>query len=255
MNSFLHLAEIIKLLTEVGLQKLVIPKNVKKSLRKKAVPVENPLEHSLAKKLSLIRWGDGESQILRKRSIIFQKYEVALREDLIEILKETRSKNPRILLGIPIHALDNTFGFGFRDNLHWLRTLQVMDPHLGDFETFESLHFRLMSKSEFREKLRNHFKNQFESKILFVGSRSNFSLFRAIFPDSEFVETAVRDSYSSLSALQDQIIKDFELDSFVLFVSMGPAGKVLLHRLSKLGFYGLDVGNFGNMPVSGSGNK
>jgi hypothetical protein len=70
---------------------------------------------------SLVRWGDGETAVLRGRGIHFQAAHPALAHALGEILAQDR---PDIAIGVPVRALSGPVWEHFRVRL-WLRTRMV----------------------------------------------------------------------------------------------------------------------------------
>ena len=71
-----------------------------------------------------------------------------------------------------------------------------------------------------------------------------------------FVKCPPRDAFEKTFEIEKEILGIIEknrwgADDFSLAISAGPAGKVLVYRLSKLGYYAIDAGHCWDDPLEG----
>lgn len=215
----------------------------------------------LLKKRNLIRFGDGEFGIYRGKSIHYQPWSAELQAAFEEIKKEyeSNSEGCPFLLAVPKRFM-TVDGF------------QLMKKRVYVSSWAES---RLDFKRSFRQDIPYGDAFLFEKNnrdvylqlwnspvcpknVIFIHNNSqcaeNFA--STYCKNVVFVQCPARDAFSAMEALERDVLQAVEAngwtkDDVMLTVSAGPAGKVLVHRMSKRGFWSVDTGHCWDDPLEG----
>ena len=199
------------------------------------------------KNQSIIRWGDGETNILLGKSIYFQKYNHRLRLMLRDTLF---SDEKNILICIPVDYLKcSIFQLIRQKKLRvWAYTRYVLHSYLRKSRTYgDAFIFRTKSKLN-KEQISLLWDNK--SVILVGSSREKYIDFsRQQKLKCEFVQIDESNAFNKYQETLEKIIeisKNYSNQELRVLISAGPMAKILVHQLSLLGFVSYDIGQYLN---------
>lgn len=215
----------------------------------------------LLKKKSLIRFGDGEFGVYHGKDIHYQPWSAALRNAFEEIKKEyeSNSEGCPFLLAVPKRFMEvNGFLLAKKrvyvsswaqSRLDFKKYFRHDIPY-GDAFLFEKNNKELYSQIW---KSVNCPEN-----VIFI---HNNPVYAERFADTYgknvvFVQCPARDAFGMVDELEKAVLEKIEANSWakedvMLTVSAGPTGKVLVHRMSKRGFWCVDAGHCWDDPLEG----
>lgn len=217
--------------------------------------------NELLKKRSLIRFGDGEFGIYRGKNIHYQDWSAQLQEAFEEIKAEYESDSAccPFLLAVPRRFMTVN---GFRlmrkrvyvsswaeSRLDFKRNFRHDIPY-GDAFLFEK------SNKEIYPRIWNS--EACPKNVIFIHNQPQYAQCFAVTYNKNvaFIQCPARNAFLAVDALMDAVlgtIVDFgwSKDDVMLTISAGPAGKVLVHRLSKRGYWCIDAGHCWDDPLEG----
>lgn len=219
----------------------VLLSNYKESVQ--FIPEESFLK--IAKHRSTIRIGDGEFGMLTsQRSIHFQSAAPELLKQLSQMIREYNDNSPYLLgLNPQIIMPNRVLGpAGFK--------YLFMPQKLG-YRLFFNHHARYCNASYFYFKgtVLPFLKDLSRGKsVILIANQKNITEAKAspIFSESSsvsYIEIPEREAFSELETLITKVKEASDANETILFVSAGPAGKILLYKLSKEGYLGHDIGH------------
>ena len=206
---------------------------------------------------SVIRFGDGELLILFKKGApAFQKYSDKLRNDLLQILFDTR---PNLLLCLP-RLLSNKDEFKkltINSQFYWVRFLRKYSSDLKLLESSElknrlfgdtqvTRFYRGTLDRQLSEEIFNRFKNILKNKEIFIfeGSKTRFGVGNDLLSEAKSVSRVLAPTTNAYERIDE--LKKISLNipkKTLIIVSLGPAGKVISHFLVKRGYQVCDLGH------------
>lgn len=223
-----------------------------------ALNSEESINLLLKERKSLIRFGNGESEIMAGFDMGTQRYHPELRKALIRILKEY-CKDSKYFLALPnwnltvdVKTLKERGNYKiWRYMRYFLWSLNIQRKTEVSF--LEANMFRVGQEGiseELIEKLWLPYKNI----IIVHNSEKYFHWFKNKYPSKNvfFVKIPDRDFFFVLGEKQKEIIEFFpkntiSKDDTVILVSAGPGAKVLCYNLAKMNFLCYDMGNYFHM--------
>lgn len=221
---------------------------------------EDTVEEIL-KKRGLIRFGDGEFGIYREKNIHYQRWFPELK-DIFDKIKSEYEKEPEsspYLLAIPRKFM-TVSGFRLMKKRVYVSSWSESrydfkknfrhDIPYGDAFLFEKDNKDIYSQiwtSDISP----------ENVIFVHNSKKYAKLFANTFEKKvTFIACPAKDAFGDIDKLEQEILSvikknKWKEDDFMLTISAGPAGKVLVYRLSKLGFWCVDAGHCWDEPLEG----
>jgi len=206
---------------------------------------------------SIIRLGDGEISLLFGKSIIWQKYDYFLEQDLIKLIKNY-DKNSPYLLCLPTDFIQAT-----NKKLKKTNRLDIWLPFKIMYMSIfpknniygNGLLFRLMDYFSINLKFAYEDKN-----IIFVANEEviEFADLKTSKKFIKIIPKTQRNSYFEKDEIMNQIYNNmiqFEKTDVVILLSCGPLAKVLAYEISNLGYRALDLGFMFEMPYIGRKKK
>lgn len=236
------LADLQKLLDGEPLVKQEDPIQVKS--------IDETLDYIIEHQSSLVRFGDGEINMLAGRSIPYQHYDEELVSTMREIIGLESTKDLVVCLpdaftdrfkftswAIPFwkEHMDHYMDF-YRELCtdSWYGSTFVSRPYI-DFED------KSQAKGQF-DKLKSIWKNR--DLLIVEGATSRSGVGNDLFAEAKSVKRIVCSSHSAYSRV-DEIEKEIEkhADGRLILCMLGPTAKVLAYRLSQKGHQVLDIGH------------
>ena len=236
------LADLQKLINKDMLGKQLDPIQIK--------GIDETLDYIIENKSSLVRFGDGEINMLAGHSIPYQDYD----EELVSIMRDIIGQESReeIVVCLP-DAFTDRFKFTswaipfWKDHMDhymdfyrelcsdsWYGSTFVSRPYI-DFED------KSQAKAQF-EKLKSIWKNR--DLLIVEGATSRSGVGNDLFDEANSVKRIICPSHSAFSRVQEieQEIEKHAAGRLILCM-LGPTAKVLAYHLSRKGHQVLDIGH------------
>lgn len=236
------LADLQKLINKDRLEEQLAPIRVK--------GIDETLDCIIEHNSSLVRFGDGEINMLAGHSIPYQDYDEELvstmrdiigqesREDLVVCLPDAFTDRFRFTSwAIPFwkEHMDHYMDF-YRElcSDSWYGSTFVSRPYI-DFED------KSQAKSQF-EKLKSIWKNR--DLLIVEGATSRSGVGNDLFDEANSIKRIICPSHSAFSRVHEieEEIEKYAAGRLILCM-LGPTAKVLAYHLSQKGYQVLDIGH------------
>ena len=236
------LADLQKLINKDSLEEQLVPIQVK--------GIDETLDYIIEHNSSLVRFGDGEINVLAGHSIPYQDYDEELvstmrdiivqesREDLVVCLPDAFTDRFRFTSwAIPFwkNHMDHYMDF-YRElcSDSWYGSTFVSRPYI-DFED------KSQAKAQF-EKLKSIWKNR--DLLIVEGETSRSGVGNDLFDEANSIKRIVCPSHNAFSSVYEieQEIEKHAAGRLILCM-LGPTAKVLAYHLSQKGYQVLDIGH------------
>ena len=233
------------------LQKLINKEILEKQLDSIQVKgIDETLDYIIESQSSLVRFGDGEINMLAGHSIPYQDYD----EELVSTMRDIigQESQEELVVCLP-DAFTDRFKFTswaipfWKDHMDhymdfyrelcsnsWYGSTFVSRPYI-DFED------KSQAKAQF-EKLKSIWKNR--DLLIVEGATSRSGVGNDLFDDANSIKRIICPSHSAFSRVHEieQEIEKHANDRLILCM-LGPTAKVLAYHLSKKGYQVLDIGH------------
>lgn len=206
----------------------------------------------LEKNGSIIRFGDGEFQLINGLGIEFQKYDEQLSERLHEILKCGHPQEDQ-LIAIP-YELISLRDYTYKSRCfwcgYWAENAKNIIPHLNlDSHYFDSqvtrIYINRKRKEDFILYLQQWKRIWQDKRVLIVeGEKSRFGVGNDLLSNAVKIERILCpaiDAFEFYKEILDEIKKHYS--GQLIFCVLGPTATVLAYDLSCQGIRCLDMGN------------
>ena len=236
------LADLQKLINKDILGKQLDPIQVK--------GIDETLDYIIENKSSLVRFGDGEINMLAGHSIPYQDYDEELVSTMRDIIGQESRKE--LVVCLPDAFIDR-FKFTYwaipfwKDHMDhymdfyrelcsdsWYGSTFVSRPYI-DFED------KSQAKAQF-EKLKSIWKNR--DLLIVEGATSRSGVGNDLFDEANSIKRIICPSHSAFSRVHEieQEIEKHAAGRLILCM-LGPTAKVLAYHLSQKGYQVLDIGH------------
>ena len=236
------LADLQKLINKDMLGKQLDPIQVK--------GIDETLDYIIENKSSLVRFGDGEINMLAGHSIPYQDYDEELVSTMRDIIGQESRKE--LVVCLP-DAFTDRFRFTYwaipfwKDHMDhymdfyrelcsdsWYGSTFVSRPYI-DFED------KSQAKAQF-EKLKSIWKNR--DLLIVEGATSRSGVGNDLFDEANSIKRIICPSHSAFSRVHEieQEIEKYAAGRLILCM-LGPTAKVLAYHLSRKGHQVLDIGH------------
>ena len=212
--------------------------------------IDETLDYIIENKSSLVRFGDGEINMLAGHSIPYQDYD----EELVSIMRDIIGQESReeLVVCLP-DAFTDRFRFTswaipfWKDHMDhymdfyrelcsdsWYGSTFVSRPYI-DFED------KSQAKAQF-EKLKSIWKNR--DLLIVEGVTSRSGVGNDLFDEANSINRIICPSHSAFSRVHEieQEIEKHATGRLILCM-LGPTAKVLAYHLSRKGYQVLDIGH------------
>ena len=235
----------------VDLQKLINKEMLGKQLDPIQVKgIDETLDYIIENKSSLVRFGDGEINMLAGHSIPYQDYDEELVSTMRDIIGQESRKE--LVVCLP-DAFTDRFRFTYwaipfwKDHMDhymdfyrelcsdsWYGSTFVSRPYI-DFED------KSQAKAQF-EKLKSIWKNR--DLLMVEGATSRSGVGNDLFDEANSIKRIICPSHSAFSRVHE-IEQEIEkhADGRLILCMLGPTAKVLAYHLSRKGHQVLDIGH------------
>lgn len=226
--------------------------NYKLNIKNKGINVysiEKTIDDVIKYKASLVRYGDGEMDIINGKSIKFQDYNPELANKLSQILK--LESNNKLLIAIP--EIFNSLDIFTKDEKEfWAISLLKTSKdwfsycdgyYYNAFLSRPYLRYKDKSNSEYIfNKIKSIYKNK--KVILIEGEFSRLGVGNDLFDSVKSIKRILcpnKNAYSSYNKILDVVCQQNK-DNLIL-ISLGPTAKILVYELYKKGYQAIDLGH------------
>ena len=212
--------------------------------------IDQTLDYIIENQSSIIRFGDGEMDLMLGKSIPYQVYDENLASQLKEII--SLQSDGKLVIGLP-NVFADRFNFTPASEAFWKGHLE---HHLKDYvelaradwygTTFVSRPYidyvdKSQSFSQF-EKLKQIWKNK---DILIVeGVTSRSGVGNDLFDGANSIKRIIcpsHNAYSRIEEIQEAVLQYAE--NRLILCMLGPTAKILSYNLFKKGYRVLDIGH------------
>lgn len=201
---------------------------------------------------SIIRFGDGEFQLMNGYGIVFQTYNESLARRLRQIL-HGEDVTEKQLIGIP-YELFSLKNYTLRSKMfwteYWVNNYKDIVPFLNpQFHYYDSqvtrIYINRKNKSDFNKYLTEWKKVWNHKELLIVeGEKSRFGICNDLLSNAGKIERILcpaENAYDFYDQIKEQVLQNYH-GQLILCV-LGPTATILAYDLSKLGIHCLDIGN------------
>ena len=226
------------------------------SLKKQVMDREESVKAIYYKKKSLIRLGDAEFRMMiNKKGLSYQEYNSKLRDELKQIIKRYKQKDPNYILCVPYEPFTKEAKWMFKkENYKYLMCFGIYRFY---FRYFMPKHNKYGCSFLFiQENEKNYHRLWQESKnVIFIHNDPKWAeVFKKKYDiNTIFIEIPNKNCYSHIEKIQKKIEKKIneikKEGSYSVIISAGPAAKVLVYRLAEKGILSYDVGHCWDDPL------
>jgi len=245
----------IRLFYEIGADKFRQTFKQEELFDISVMSIDETLDELMKTEKSLVRFGDGEFNLINGKSIAYQEYREDLAQEMREILLHAGDIENKVLICLPEifeifkgHFLQNEGSEKF-----WK---QVLDDYGRFFqETCQTKGYgsTWISRLYIDNKDKSHAVTQFEKlkslfeykDILIVeGATTRAGVCNDLFNNVRSIKRIICPSHHAFSKVDviQQAILDHAAGRLILLM-LGPTAKILAYRLSRLGYRALDLGH------------
>ena len=212
--------------------------------------IDQTLDYIIENQSSIIRFGDGEMDLMLGKSIPYQVYDENLASQLKEII--SLQSDEKLVIGLPNVFADRS-NFTPAAEAFWKGHLE---HHLKDYvelaradwygTTFVSRPYidyvdKSQSFSQF-EKLKQIWKN--EDILIVEGVTSRSGVGNDLFDGANSIKRIIcpsHDAYSRIEEIQEAVLQYVE--NRLILCMLGPTAKILSYNLFRKGYRVLDIGH------------
>ena len=210
---------------------------------------------------SLIRFGDGEFGIYQDKDIHYQKWSEELKE-AFQRIKEEYENNPSAcpyLLAVPKGFMTisgwklmkkRVYVSSWAESRLCFKKTFKQDIPYGDSFLFEKNNKEIYSQIWKVDSCPNN--------VIFVHNNEEYAkAFASTYQkNTEYVQCPASNAFEDVDRLEKEILSKVEQNGWttkdiMVTISAGPAGKVLVYRLSKRGYHCIDAGHCWDDPLEG----
>ena len=184
-------------------------------------------------KKSIIRWGDGEYQLMFLKGIYFQESSLKLSLYLWFVYISLRTKKRNLIFAYPSIQIIKHFQLY---NKPWIvsRLIAYLTLAKSDYSPFLFREKSIVNKKSIIQMIQN------ERKPVFIGS-SDIAI-----KTINWIETITTPKKNSFEVYKDILNKCYVFNSneVSFYIACGPVGKIIAFNLYKRGYRVVDLGHF-----------
>ena len=243
----------IRLLSEIGVDRFRQVFKQEELFDISVMSIDETLDELMKTEKSLIRFGDGEFNIMNGYSIAFQEYSEELARGMKEILLTANQEEMLLCMPEVFKAFKGEFPLDYNSEIFWKKELDRYADFFQEYcqsKTYGSAFISrpyIYSKDKTRafdqfEKM----KQLFEGKDLLIveGATSRSGVGNDLFDKANSIKRIICPSHNAFSKIQE--IKENILEHSegrLILLMLGPSAKVLAYQLTQQGYRTLDLGH------------
>ena len=247
------LEEAICLLSEIGVDRFRQVFKQEELFDISVMSIDETLDELMKTEKSLIRFGDGEFNIMNGYSIAFQEYNEELARGMKEILLTANQEEMLLCMPEVFKAFKGEFPLDYNSEIFWKKELDRYADFFQEYcqsKTYGSAFISrpyIYSKDKTRafdqfEKM----KQLFEGKDLLIveGTTSRSGVGNDLFDKANSIKRIIcpsHNAFSKIKEIREKILEHSERRLILLM--LGPTAKVLAYQLTQQGYRALDLGH------------
>lgn len=216
--------------------------------------IEELIDHIVGERKSLIRYGDGEFDVIEGKSIHYQEFEPGLSKKLDEIIEEyiQCEEAAGFILAMPALFINCS---GFRILFSRLRLSCWSHARFLFHNRYDrNVHYgdAFLFSRENEKSYRRIWIEPDIDKIIFVHNNSKYAReFEETYGlETVFVQIPPQNAYEKADAILQEIKEKAAFDKNVMvLISAGPCGKILAYELAGAGIWAIDTGHCWDEPL------
>ena len=247
------LDDAILLLSEVGVDRFNQEFKQEDLFDISVMSIDETLDELLKTEKSLIRFGDGEFNIMNGYSIAFQEYNEELARGMKEVLLTANQEEMLLCMPEVFKAFKGEFPLDYNSEIFWKKELDRYADFFKEYcqskiygSAFISRPY-IYSKDKTRafdqfEKM----KQLFEGKDLLIveGTTSRSGVGNDLFDKANSIKRIIcpsHNAFSKIKEIREKILEHSE--GRLILLMLGPTAKVLAYQLTQQGYRALDLGH------------
>ena len=245
--------EAICLLSEIGVDRFRQVFKQEELFDISVMSIDETLDELMKTEKSLIRFGDGEFNIMNGYSIAFQEYSEELARGMKEILLTANQEEMLLCMPEVFKTFRGEFPLDYNSEIFWKKELDRYADFFQEYcqsKTYGSAFISrpyIYSKDKTRafdqfEKM----KQLFEGKDLLIveGATSRSGVGNDLFDKANSIKRIICPSHNAFSKIKEikENILEYSEGRLILLM-LGPTAKVLAYQLTQQGYRTLDLGH------------
>ena len=245
--------EAICLLSEIGVDRFRQVFKQEELFDISVMSIDETLDELMKTEKSLIRFGDGEFNIMNGYSIAFQEYNEELARGMKEILLTANQEEMLLCMPEVFKTFRGEFPLDYNSEIFWKKELDRYADFFKEYcqsKTYGSAFISrpyIYSKDKTRafdqfEKM----KQLFEGKDLLIveGATSRSGVGNDLFDKANSIKRIICPSHNAFSKIKEikENILEYSEGRLILLM-LGPTAKVLAYQLTQQGYRTLDLGH------------
>ena len=247
------LEEAICLLSEIGVDRFRQVFKQEELFDISVMSIDETLDELMKTEKSLIRFGDGEFNIMNGYSIAFQEYNEELARGMKEILLTANQEEMLLCMPEVFKTFRGEFPLDYNSEIFWKKELDRYADFFKEYCQSKTYGSAFISRPYIYSKDKTRAFDQFEKmKQLFEGKdllivegvTSRSGVGNDLFDKANSIKRIICPSYNAFSKIQEIREKILEhVEGRLILLMLGPTAKVLAYQLSQLGYRALDLGH------------
>ena len=247
------LDDAIRLLSEVGVDRFNQEFKQEDLFDISVMSIDETLDELLKTEKSLIRFGDGEFNIMNGYNIAFQEYNEELARGMKEILLTANQEEMLLCMPEVFKAFKGEFPLDYNSEIFWKKELDRYADFFKEYCQSKIYGSAFISRPYIYNKDKSCAQSQFEKikqlfegeELLIVeGATSRSGVGNDLFDGAKSIKRIICPSHNAFDKIQE--IKEEILEHSegrLILLMLGPTAKVLAYQLSQLGHRALDFGH------------
>ncbi len=215
--------------------------------------IDETLDELLKTEKSLIRFGDGEFNIMNGYSIAFQEYNEELARGMKEILLTANQEEMLLCMPEVFKAFKGEFPLDYSSEIFWKKELDRYADFFKEYCQSKTYGSAFISRPYIYSKDRTRAFDQFEKmKQLFEGEdllivegvTSRSGVGNDLFDKANSIKRIIcpsHNAFSKIKEIREKILEHSE--GRLILLMLGPTAKVLAYQLTQQGYRALDLGH------------
>lgn len=221
-------------------------------LNMKVMPIEETLHNIKEKKLSIIRLGDGEIQLLKGNGLYFQNNNSKFICKFKDIIENLYTDNGILLCFPDVFINDNLYKKDialywyyhfFTHKEQYIKFISYDYKYGNSFISRPYIMFKNKNKCGFWF---DELKSIWENKDITIieGEKSRLGVGNDLFDKASSIERILCPSKNAFDKYEEILKESLKTDkNRLILVSLGPTAKVLVYDLYKAGYWAIDIGH------------
>lgn len=247
------LEEAICLLSEIGVDRFRQVFKQEELFDISVMSIDETLDELMKTEKSLIRFGDGEFNIMNGYSIAFQEYNEELARGMKEILLTANQEEMLLCMPEVFKTFRGEFPLDYNSEIFWKKELDRYADFFKEYCQSKTYGSAFISRPYIysRDKTRafdqfEKMKQLFEGKDLLIveGATSRSGVGNDLFDKANSIKRIICPSHNAFSKIKEikENILEYSEGRLILLM-LGPTAKVLAYQLTQQGYRTLDLGH------------